>query len=543
MEVKQDNESEEESFFRIYNKLKGEKQGIESLWQEIAEFCYPNMANFKRYVTNHNPDAQRQHRPIYDVTAEQSLDLFASSMMSLLCNPASKWLSFETEDEDLSKDYTIQIFLDELQDRALSVFNNPKNRFYDNIFLALKSIGSFGICPVLMEKDLDTICQFKAETPQTYIFEEDFAGNIKAHYLEYEYDYGTLLDMQNNKGWVIPSDLDKDNKHCVIRKIWLNPKYDPEKGGFDFAKYQSCYYLKSEKKKIHEDFFYETPVGVGRWDRINGTKWNDSPARVALSDVKMINTTQADTIAAIEKVLNPPLAISSESQVGTIDLSPNSVMVVQGDTRAAMTPIYTVGDVPSIFEWQQTVRESIRTSFFIDIFMTAQQADMTATEAQIRYQEKLRNIAPKITRLQTDLLGACIDRVTFILMADGHIEVPDRLRDNPNLKIRYSTPVSSAYRQQEAMGMMNYLNNLNMLAGIELQMTGRSTTVDNIDFDVIAREMAEMAGIKTKALLPEDEVEEIRDERDRQSQQQQQIDTAQQVSEIAKNVPNDQANT
>ena len=312
----------------------------------------------------------------------------------------------------------------------------------------------------------------------------------------------------------MPSNLDQDNNHIILRKIKLNKDYNPDLGGYKYAKYQSCYYHKEEQKKLFEDFFNETPIAVGRWDRINGTKWHDSPARVALADIKMINQTQRDTIVALEKVLNPTLAISSESKIGKIDLSSNSVMVVQGDPRGAIAPVHTVGDVPSIYEWQQTIRESIRTSFFIDIFMTAHQQQMTLGEAQIRYQEKLKNIAPKITRLQTDLLGACVEKMAYEIIMSGKIkDVPESLQNFKNLKIKYATPVSNAYRQQESVSIMGYLQNIQGLANIELSMTGQSTVADNIDFDTLARELADITGIKTKALLPQEEVKEIRNER------------------------------
>jgi hypothetical protein len=529
--------NEIESFFKKYNQLVSERQSLNALHQEIAEFCYPTMANFTRYITNQSGHTAR---PIYDATAEHSNDLFASSIMSLLCNPASKWLVLESENQELNKSYEIQNFLDELQDYCLSVFNNPQNRFYDNIFIALKSVGAFGLCPVVMENDKDTILKFKAETPKNYYFEEDFQGNITTHYFEYQITGENLFEFKKTKNWLIPETLDRDKQHFVIRKICFNKNYNSSYGGFDYAKYHSYHFLKNEKIKIFEDFFNECPVAVARWDKINGTKWSDSPARVALADVKMINLTQKDTIKAIELMLNPPMAISSESQIGKIDLSPNAIMVVQGDSRMSMSPVNTVGNVPMILEWQAQVRESIRTSFFIDVFMTAENVDMTATEANIRYQEKLRNIGPKITRLQTDLLGACVDRLIVVILSSGVLKIPNALQQNSNLNVRYVSPIASAYRQQEALSIMNYLNNLNMLATIELNTTGQSTVTDCIDYDIIARELADIAGIKTKALLDTEAVQAKRELKAEAQQRQQEMNNAQQLSEVAKNLPQEQ---
>ena len=66
------------------------------------------------------------------------------------------------------------MFLDDLQELCLVYFNDPKNRFYDNIFLALKSICAFGICPILMEKNEEKVLSLKRKRRKFTILKRTF---------------------------------------------------------------------------------------------------------------------------------------------------------------------------------------------------------------------------------------------------------------------------------------------------------------------------------------------------------------------------------
>lgn len=521
--------------FKEIDRLESEKSSILNLWQEIGEFCYPSMSNFTRYISSNN--VVNKPRMIYDQTAEHSLDMFASSMMSFLCNPATKWLSFEPEDPELIGDRSAQEFTDEAQEKVLAVFNNPRNKFYDNVFTALKITGAFGVSPFLVEEDEDTVAKFKCESPKHYNFTEDFSGNIKAHYFNKQFTVDVLLE-KKLEGWQIPIEYDQknpDEKVDVIRKIFLNPDYDEAKLGVKFAKYISHYYLKKEKVKVFEDFFNESPIATFRWDRIQDEKWSDSPARVALADVKMLNATQQGVIIGMDKILRPAKVVSSEAKFGKLDLSADAVNVARGSIANAIQKIDDVGNVPTVIEWQELVRQSIRTAFFIDVFQTAQQVDMTATEAAIRQQEKLRNIGPKISRLQTEI-GIIAERVLYLLIKQGRIKVPENLKDK-NVKIAYFSPLTSAYRSGEATSILQYVQDVTALAQLQIQMTGQSALADKIDFDVLADELADIRGIKAKAIRPDKEVEADREAKAQTQATQNQLANAQQISQIAKNIP------
>jgi hypothetical protein len=178
-----------------YEKLHGQKQIYLNLWQEIGEFCYPAQQNFTRYIPQGSAlsDGQgKRRRPIFDSTPEQSLDIFASSMVGMLANPASKWVNFQVIDSALVEDRDVQLFIDEAQQKVLSVFNNPRTKFYDNLFTALKMIGAFGTASMLVDSDEEDVAKFRVESPRNFDFTEDFSGNVDEVFFEKEWTVDNL---------------------------------------------------------------------------------------------------------------------------------------------------------------------------------------------------------------------------------------------------------------------------------------------------------------------------------------------------------------
>jgi hypothetical protein len=102
------------------------------------------------------------------------------------------------------------------------------------------------------------------------------------------------------------------------------------------------------------------------------------------------------------------------------------------------------------------------------------------------------------------------------------------------------SPIANAYRAGEATSILQYLQDVGLLAQLEMQLTGQSSVADKLDFDVLAEELADIRGIKQKAMKPEDKVKQIRDAKAQQAQVQNTLATANDMSNIVKNLPQPQ---
>jgi hypothetical protein len=493
-----------------FDKMEGDKSPNLNLWQEIGEFCYPSVANFTRYYNK----GERRGRLLFDGTAERSLEIFAASLIGLIANPTSKWIDFQPTDQKLSDDRSVKEFVDEARTKVLAVFNNPNTKFYDNLFTVLQMIGAYGTGCLFIDEDKDHIAKFRAESPKGLNFTEDFSGGVEEVYFNRKY----RVDQLQGDDWDLPEDFKRkkpDDMVQVLRVIYPNKDYDPTKMGRAFAKYHSCYYLKDEQKLIKESYFDTMPAPIGRWGRLDDEKWGDSPARVALSEVKLINVTQKGVTVAMEKRLKPTIIVSSEAKFGKFDTTPGQPLVARGNVNDAIKQLDMSGDVGIVLEWQELIRQAIRSSFYVDVFQSAERIDMTATEANIRYASQLRIVAPRGARIQSDILGPAAERVLDMLIRQGKIVVPRALK-NTELRVTYVSPLAQAQRSQEGQAMVQYIQELGMAAQF------KPSVLDWIDEDGFAKELASIRGVPEKMLKVQKDV-------DKQRKAQQDMATAQQT--------------
>ena len=87
---------------------------------------------------------------------------------------------------------------------------------------------------------------------------------------------------------------------------------------------------------------------------------------------------------------------------------------------------------------------------------------------------------------------------------------------------------------------MMFATNVSNIATHEANIKGQSEALDNVDFDAMTRELADSSRTRAKLLLDEKEVEALRDARAEAQEKQSNMDTAEQASNIAKNIPQGQ---
>lgn len=481
-----------------FNKLEADKSPNLNLWQEIGEFCYPQVSNFTRYFGK----GERRGRLLFDGTAERALEVFAASMIGLIANPASRWIDFQPADTKLMEDRSVKEFIDEARTKVLAVFNNPNTKFYDNLFTVLQMIGAYGTGCLFIDEDKDHVARFRAESPRGLNFTEDFSGSVEEVYFSRKY----RVDQLEGDEWDLPEDFKRKSPGDmveVLRVIYPNKDYDPGKIGRAFAKYHSCYYLKDDQKLIKESYFDTMPAPIGRWGRLDDDKWGDSPARVALSEVKLINVTQKGVTVAMEKRLKPTLVVSSDAKFGKFDTTAGQPLVARGNVNDAIKQLDMSGDVGIVLEWQELIRQAIRSSFYVDVFQSADQIDMTATEANIRYASQLRIVAPRGARVQSDILGPAAERVLDMLIRSGKLVVP-RVLKKAELRVTYVSPLAQAQRAQEGTAMIQYAQELAMIAQV------KPGALDWLDEDAFAKELAAIRGVPEKVIRLKKDVDNQR---------------------------------
>jgi hypothetical protein len=509
-------------------KLKGMRQPWESHWQDIRNYVVPDRQSF----LGDEKDKQRNRKRLYDTTAETALDVFSSSLVGFLANPAMQWFDIETTDEDLMEQAEVSEWFEKVTKRLLASFNEPAAKFYTSLKMACTDLGAFGTASIYIEEGKRSTLRFSPRNIKELYVAEDDGGDITTVYRELKM---SAMQCVMRFGDNTPSNIrkeyekNKDKEFDIIHAIEPRDSTSPDKAGILNMPYKSVWIDKESQKIILESGFEEFPIPTGRWDLITGDIYGVSPAAKVLPDIKMINQMEKAHILAAEKILNPPLQMPDDGFMGNIDTSPGAVNVYKatiGNNR--IEAVNTVGDLNVTLEMMQDKRAAIRSAFYVDQLQLATDAGMTATEVMQRTDEKLRLQSPMIGRVQSELIGPTIERSFYIMFRAGKFPEPPAALEGSDFKVKYVSPMSRAQRSSESDSIMVFMSSVMPLAQVD------PSVWDNIDNDEVVRELHDIKSVPSKILRDPKKVAELRETRQQQQEFQQQAQGAQQVADVAK---------
>jgi len=233
----------------------------------------------------------------------------------------------------------------------------------------------------------------------------------------------------------------------------------------------ACYYVEYEAKRlVVESGYHEIPFCAPRWTKASGEIYGRSQAVTNIADIRMLNRIQESFITAVELATEPAL----QAPVGFFLYEPvripNYINYYRpGMSERGLEPLPAGGDLPVTDAYIRRLQEQIEIHFFVDILTTREGPQMTATEVLQRLQERMQLLGPVLFRLQNELLKPMVMRTYGILKrADRIPELPGVLVPyENNLIIEYTSPIARAQRMEEAQSIMQLLEFLSPLVGID----------------------------------------------------------------------------
>ena len=530
-------------YLKRFAALQQQRLPFDNLWRDLADFVVPQRSfpfrTTEVNVTN-NMTSKNQRYKTYDCTAEVALDIFSSSLVGFLANPATNWFELAPADESLLEDPVVAQWFDIATQRMLAAFNEPYAKFYSNLKMCATDIGVFGTVGMLIQEGSKSLLEFSSRNVKELYVAEDASGNIDtvfrkllmtARQMAQQFKYESLSGAVKEKFRKAPDEL-----ISVIHALEPNYDRDPNKKGNLNMAVASIYIEEESKNVLQITGFEEMPLPVGRWDVMTNDVYGTPPAAKALADIKMINQMEKAHIVAAEKSLNPPLQMPDDGFLGAIDLSPGAINVYRSMTQGRLEPIQTIGNLPVTLEMLAAKRNIIREAFYVDQLQLANSPQMTATEVMARTDEKLRLMAPMIGRIQSELLGPIIERsfgILYRMSANRGFEnapfpqPPEVLLERP-FKVMYVSPMERAQRASEANSIMAFVNSVVPLSQID------PSILDNINFDELTRQLHNIQSVPSVILNDRESVAEARNARAKQQEQQMALMQADQAADIAK---------
>jgi hypothetical protein len=288
----------------------------------------------------------------------------------------------------------------------------------------------------------------------------------------------------------------------------------------------ASYYCAIDGQKLLSEGGYRTfPAPTTRYDQTPGETYGRSPAMMVLPAIKTLNAQKRDFLTQGHRAGTPVLLTTDD---GMVDFSMRPGALNKGGMSADGKPLVGVlpaGNIQVTKEMMDEERLLINDAFLVTLFQILTEApQMTATEVIERTNEKGILLAPTVGRQQSEYLGPMIERELDLLADAGLLPpMPPVLQEaQGEYTVVYTSPLAKAMRAQEVAGFGRVME---MLGGI-VNITQDPSVLDQFDFDVISREVADIQAVPESWMADPKMVEEKRARRQEAMDAQQQIQAA-----------------
>jgi hypothetical protein len=218
----------------------------------------------------------------------------------------------------------------------------------------------------------------------------------------------------------------------------------------DQRPYGGCYFLLEGGEQLGEDDgYYEMPAFHCAWEKTPGSVWGHGPGNIVLPTVKQLNKWCQVEFNAAAKVVDPATLITEFGLLSDLDLKPGGYTMVKD--LESMKPYESGARFDVASSKTAEMRAQIRQLFFVDELHLKDSPQMTATEAQIRYELMNRLFGPTLGRFQSNLLSPLLRCALGHLARAGKLPAkPESVkRLDPDFEIRYLGPLARARRTDD----------------------------------------------------------------------------------------------
>lgn len=555
-----------------YKQLKQEKDPWMPLYEQVYEYVLG-----RSFSVGADRAGAFLNDQISDSTAPKALHMMASSLIGMLFPNAAKSIRLTPVPaikDAVAQKSNVKQWYENATNKVNDAFDNPKAGFLINLESYMLDAGSVGLSAISAMKgeDISVPVVFKAESCRSLVIDENKHGFIDTVFVEEEMSIRKLV-LEYGAGNVSAKNREAyencryEDKVKVLRGIFPrinNGRKSAGSAGFPVA---SIHIEMDTEKILRNSGFHEMPIFGSRFYKSVGEKYGRSPAMECLADILEANAMRDASIVAVEKQLDPPLAVFQDGAAGggDFDTSPGAINVYQisgrmgGTNQRFIEPIYTIGELQSTYKRITELAEIIYNAFYIDRLMDLNnETRMTAYETQVRTEFRGQSLNTVFARQIAELFTPLVERVFNICYEWGLLGViagspeeqalimageqdilyiPDEIAElamkgKDIFKIQFISPAARIMRQEELQGIERLVS----FAINTAVQAGDLSILDNIDFDVLIHEYQELVGASSRIMRAKDAVEELRANRSQQQQMQMQLQVQQLQAEREKDL-------
>lgn len=529
----------------IDSRLFEQKESMDSLWQEIAEFFYVERSDFTQEIV-YGEEFASHLTDFYPTLVRREL----GDQIGAMTRPSDReWFKATTSNKDVARSRSAADWLEFKTRVDRAILYSPDSQFRRAAKEADHDWATFGMSwkQVSYNKARDNLI-FRCHHPKLMAGCEGPDGRVEhvhrkcdmtARTMAYWFGEDKLPQAAKN------ALNQKDHKaKFKVRHIFIPlDKYDPYKKFPKGAKWADIY-VTEEGKVLQELPSFTFDYVVPRWQTVSGHFYAFSPATIiALPQARMIQRMMMTLIEAGEKRVDPPLVATEDAVTSPIDISSGGITYLDSeyDERLgnALRPLDLGKDVGLGENLIADARSLLADAFFINKLqpMASAQREKTAYETAQLVQEYIRNALPLFEPIEDEDSLRTLDLVTEkVMRAGGYgpvdrngvpVDMPEELLGQ-NITFEFQSSLKEARDQQLIEGFAQSSQLIATAAQID------PGTVQEVDVRQAFRDaFSAVPGAQSDWLKDEKQAMMDRQAMQQAMQQQQGLEQAGQVASVA----------
>lgn len=528
------------------DKLFSRKMQLNTLWQSIAEECYPEKSDFNRTRLEGEDFADRLFTSF---PAQMRRDL-AYAYGALTRPKSQQWFDIILQQDgekvqDISQE--AKDWLAWARDRQRGALYSWRSLFQKTMQESDNDFVTFGNAVVMMAEDHERTgrmvflprhlrdCAWAHDCYQVVnVFHSKFKIALRDVVASPKYGGMSALSEAQKRTYEKDPYCEVEFRHCVMP----NADYDaymPRAKKQPKFPHASIYINLDAQTVVKEGGYYEFPYHVRRWFLNNNSAYAYSPAAMlGLIEARLLQSQERVIMDAGERVVDPPSIATRDAVLGQVANYAGATTWIDSEyiehADKALQYLDTRANIPIGMEMKQDTREILKAAWFINKLNLPNEGDMTAFEVNERLGEYIRTVGPAVEPAEVDNAALLDPNFAFNLRLGrfGPVESIPREVQGADTAYEFDGPVQAAMRRQKLQKAKEIRN----FAFEEIAV--RPEASDNYDFDKIDRDASEYMGAEPGWLRPEDAVAQLRQQRAQAMQQQQQMQQAAQTGEMLK---------
>lgn len=418
----------------IDSRMFSAKENIDGLHQEIAEFFYPERANFNTDI-NLGADFASHLTDFYPVLVRREL----GDQIGAMVRPSDRpWFKAAASNEDISRDRSAASFLEFMTNVNRSILYSRDSGYRRAAKENEHDFATFGMgwTQVSYNKNRDNL-NFRTHHPKNCAGQEGPDGQVnhvhrkcdmKAQTMAHWFGEGKLPQAAKD------ALKNKDTKtEFKVRHVFIPVDlYEPHRKFPKGAKWADIY-VTEDGTILQENPAFTFDYVVPRWQTVSGHFYAFSPATIiALPQARMLQRMMMTIIEAGEKQVDPPLVATEDALTSSIDITAGGITYIDSEydekMGVALRPLDLGKNVGLGVDLITDARALLADAFYISKLqpMAAAQRTKTAYETSQIVQEYIRNALPLFEPIEDEWTGRTLDLVTEKAMRAGAYGPVDR---------------------------------------------------------------------------------------------------------------------